>query len=179
MDARRGRAVGSIGTRERSRRDGDDEMGFTEKMRESLGAEGARIEVTPPSGATAPGERAIARVTIVGGTRPAHVEALVVKIVEADRHWVSADGETVAEDDAQALPDRRHLTAGWTRNPMGERRVVVGTDIEPGGRHEVEVEIEVPQGCKPTSVACSHTLNVQADIRGQIDPTGNARIVVG
>lgn len=154
-------------------------MGFTDKMRESLGAEGARIEVTPPSQTTAPGERAVAKIAIVGGTRAAHVQALVARIVEADRHWVSADGDVVTEEAAQALPDRRHLTAGWTRTTMVERRVDVGADIEPGGRHEIELEIEVPSRCKPTSVARSHTLNVQADIRGQIDPTGNARFIVG
>jgi sporulation-control protein spo0M len=154
-------------------------MGFTDKMRESLGAEGARIEVTPPAEATAAGQRAKAKVVIVGGTRAAHVEALVVRVVEADRHWVAQDGSTLGEEDAQALADRRHLTAGWTRNPKGEHRIQVGADVEPGGRHEIEVDIEVPSDCKPTSVACSHTLNVQADIRGQIDPTGNARFTVG
>lgn len=153
-------------------------MGFTDKMRESLGAEGARIEVTPPSQATPPGERVVAEIAIVGGTRAAHVEALVVKIVEADRHWVTGDGATVSEAEAQALDDRRHLTAGWTRTTIGERRVDVGLEVAPGARLEIEVEIDVPASSKPSSVSCSHTLNVQADIRGQIDPTGNARLTV-
>jgi hypothetical protein len=154
-------------------------MGFTDKMRESLGAEGARLEVTSPTTPTPPGERALAKIVIVGGTRPAHVEALVVRLVEADRHWVGQDGATVSEEDAQAQDDRRHLTADWTRTTVDERRIGIGADVEAGGRHEVEVEIDVPARCKPTSVACSHTLNVQADIRGQIDPTGNARFLVG
>lgn len=153
-------------------------MGFSEKMRESLGAEGARIEVVPPSRPVAPGGRARATVAIVGGTRPAQVDALIVRIVEADRHWVTRDGERVEEERAAALDDRRHLTAGWDRYTAAERRIALGRTIEPGERHEVEVELDVPVEVKPTSVCCSHTLNVQADIKGQIDPAGNARLVI-
>lgn len=153
-------------------------MGFTEKMRESLGAEGARIEVKAPADAVAPGASGAARIAIIGGTRPAQIDALVVRIVEADRHWVDADGNTVDESDAQALDDRRHLTAGWTRHTVAEHRVAVNASVEPGGRHEVDVEVDVPSGSKPTSPSCSHTINVQAEIKGQIDPTGNARFTV-
>jgi sporulation-control protein spo0M len=154
-------------------------MGFSDKMRDSLGVEGTRLEVAAPKDPVAPGAIGQAQVTIVGGSKPAHVEALVVRIVEADRHWVDGDGGRVSEADAAELEDRRHLTAAWTRNNTAEYRHDVGVTIEPGQRHEVEVAFEVPSACGATSVARSHTLNVQADIKGQIDPTGNARFIVG
>lgn len=153
-------------------------MGFSEKMRESLGAEGARVQVKAPEGAVARGEVATASITITGGTRPATVEALIVRIVEADRHWVrDEDGARVSEEEAQARPDRKGLTAGWERSPVVVQRVEVGKEIEAGGEHSLTVEVTVPW-CKATSPCCSHTLNVQADVKGQIDPAGNARITV-
>lgn len=154
-------------------------MSFSEKMRESLGAEGVRLEIKPPNGTLAAGGTLGATVTMLGGTKPARVDALVVRIVEADRHWLSDTGSRVVEDDAQALDDRRHLTAGWERRTVGERRIAVGRDIAEGGQDSIEIEVDIPADCKATSVSCAHTLNVQADIKGQIDPTSNARIVVG
>ncbi|MCX4242856.1 sporulation protein [Paraliomyxa miuraensis] len=153
-------------------------MGFSEKMRESLGAEGARVHVKAPEGAVERGQTATASITIVGGTRPATVDTLVVRIVEADRHWIrDEDGARVSEQDAQAMGDRKGLTAGWDRHPVVEQRVELARAIEPGAEHELTVDIEVPQ-CQATSPYCSHTLNVRADIKGQIDPAGNARIAI-
>ncbi len=155
-------------------------MGFSEKMRESLGAEGARVHVKLPEGPVAPGQTASAEVKIVGGTRDATVDALIVRIVEADRHWTrDEDGTRVTEADAQALSDRKGLTAGWTRNPVVEQRVEVGHTILASQEHALTVELPVPEHCKPTTSSCSHTFNVQADIKGQIDPAGNARITIG
>lgn len=153
-------------------------MGFSEKMRESLGAEGARVQVKATAGAVVRGEIATASITITGGTRPATVDALIVRIVEADRHWVrSEDGARVSEEEAHALDDRRGLTASWDRHPVVVQRVELGKDVEPGSEHSLTVDVTVPW-CKATSPCCSHTLNVQADIKGQIDPTGNARVTV-
>jgi hypothetical protein len=153
-------------------------MGFSEKMRESLGAEGARVLVKAPEGAVARGEIATASITITGGTRPATVDALIVRIVEADRHWVrNDDGGRVSEDEAQALSDRKGLTAAWDRQAVAVQRVELGKDVEPGSEHALTIEVTVP-ACKATSPCCSHTLNVQADIKGQIDPAGNARITI-
>jgi sporulation-control protein spo0M len=154
-------------------------MGFSEKMRESLGAEGARVQVKAPAGAVARGETATAEITITGGTRPATVEAIIVRIIEADRHWVrNDDGARVSEEEAQALADRKGLTAAWDRQPVVVQRMEIGKDVEPGGEHTLTVDVTVPWGCKATSSSCSHTLNVQADIQGQIDPAGNARITL-
>jgi len=153
-------------------------MGFSEKMRESLGAEGARVQVKAPEGDVVRGQTATAAITIVGGTRPATVDALIVRIVEADRHWIrEEDGTRLREDEAQALGDRQGLRAGWDRRPVLERRVELQQAIEPGSEHALTVDLEVPD-CQPTSPCCSHTLNVRADIKGQIDPAGNARIDV-
>jgi hypothetical protein len=154
-------------------------MSFSEKMRDSLGAEGVRLEIKPPTGTLVAGNTVTATVTMVGGTKPARVDALVVRIVEADRHWLADGGARIGEEEAQGLSDRRHLTAGWDRRTVGERRIGVGRDVAEGGQDSVDVEIEIPAECKATSVSCAHTLNVQADIKGQIDPSSNARIVVG
>jgi sporulation-control protein spo0M len=154
-------------------------MGFSEKMRESLGAEGARVQVKAPASAIARGETATAAITITGGTRPATVEALIVRIIEADRHWVrSDDGARVTEDEAQALADRTGLRAAWDRHPVVVQRIELAQPVEPGHEHALTVDVTVPWGCKATSPCCSHTLNVQADIKGQIDPAGNVRITV-
>jgi sporulation-control protein spo0M len=153
-------------------------MGFSEKMRESLGAEGARVQVKVPEGTIARGEVATAAITITGGTRPATVDALIVRVVEADRHWIrDEDGARVSEEQAQGLGDRKGLTAGWDRHTVAVHRVELGTAIEPGSEHSLTVELTVPW-CQATSPCCSHTLNVQADIKGQIDPAGNARITL-
>lgn len=153
-------------------------MSFTDKMRESLGAEGARIEVTPPSAATPAGADASIGVTIAGGTREATVDALIVRLVQADRHWVDADGNQIAEADAPPREDRKGLTAGWDRETIAEVRVDVGETVAAGASHAIDVALTIPASAKPTTAACSHTVNVQADIKGQIDPTGNARIDV-
>ncbi|MEM9455930.1 MAG: sporulation protein [Myxococcota bacterium] len=152
-------------------------MGFSEKMRESLGAEGACVQVKAPTGMVPRGQTTTAAVTITGGTREAVVDALIVRVVEADRHWVhDDDGTRVSEQDAQARRDRTGLTAGWDRQAIMEERVELNRTIEPGSEHALDIEIAVPGHCKATSPCCSHTLNVRADIKGQIDPAGNARI---
>lgn len=154
-------------------------MGFSEKMRESLGAEGARVQVKAPQSAVTRGETTAAAVTITGGTRPATVDALIVRIVEADRHWIrDADGQRLSEEDVQSLADRKGLTASWDRHVVVEQRIALERPIEPSSEHALSVDVSIPW-CKPTSPFCSHTLNVQADIKGQIDPTGNARILLG
>ena len=153
-------------------------MGFSEKMRESLGAEGARVQVKAPEGAVERGHTATASITIVGGTRPATIDALMVRIVEADRHWVrNEDGARLSEQEVRAMGHRNGLTAAWDRHPVVEQRVELARAIDPGSEHELTIDVEVPK-CQATSPCCSHTLNVQADIKGQIDPAGNARITL-
>lgn len=154
-------------------------MSFSEKMRESLGAEGVRLEIALPDASLQAGGPVQTQVTMIGGTKSARVEALVVRVIEADRHWRSEDGERVDEADALALEDRRHLTAGWDRQTLGEHRLDVDREIEPGAREQIEVTFDIPEGCRATTISCAHTLNIQADIKGQIDPTQNARIVLG
>jgi hypothetical protein len=151
-------------------------MGFSEKMRESLGAEGARLELHAIADAMAIGSTNAVRLVIVGGTRPAHVHAVVMRVIEADRHWVTDDGARMAEEHVRALDDRRGLTAAWERRTASTRRVEVDRSVEPGEQLELTLEPEVPTDCSPSSVSCSHMLNVQADIRGQIDPTANMRL---
>lgn len=154
-------------------------MGFSEKMRESLGAEGARVQVQAPDAPVARGETTTVAVNIVGGTRDATIDALIVRVVEADRHWTrNDDGQRVSEEEAQGLDDRRSLTAGWDRRPVSEHRVEVGHTVLANDQHSLSIDVTVPAECKPTAPYCSHTLNVQADIKGQIDPTGNVRVTV-
>ncbi len=153
-------------------------MSFSEKMRDSLGAEGLRLEVSSPEEPIGLGTTLHATVNMVGGTKPALVDALVLRLVEADRHWLADDGGHVSEQDALALEDRRHLTAGWRRHTLLEERVELAREVEVGVHETVEVQISVPSECGLSGVSRAHTLNVQADIRGQIDPTGNARVVL-
>lgn len=153
-------------------------MVFSEKMRDSLGAEGAKIEVVAQGAAVVPGDVAAVTVVIVGGSKPAAVDALVVRLVEAARHWVDADGKTHAEESV-AADDRSGLTAGWTRTTVAELRVDVGVTVDPGARHSVDVSLTVPEAARASTPACTHTISVQADIKGQIDPTGLARLSVG
>lgn len=153
-------------------------MAFTDKMRESLGAEGARLEITGPSDPVTPGSTTTATVVITGGTKPAHIDALTVKVVESRRHWTTDAGEVVAEQDATEA-QRSQLTPGWERLALSERRVELGTHVDPGGREEVEVQVEVPTECAADTLAINHNIFVQADIKGQIDPTTITRLPVG
>ena len=152
-------------------------MGFSEKMRDSLGAEGARLEVQPPTGAIEPGDTVAISVVIIGGSKPAAVDALVVRLLESHRHWIDGTGATVSE--AQSQTTDAELVPNWTKTALGEQRISVGTTVEPGQRHEIEVALAIPDGTQPSSPACTHTVLVQADIKGQIDPTGQARITIG
>jgi len=153
-------------------------MSFSEKMRESLGATGVRLRVTPSSDSLTPGATLTARVELEGGTSAAHVEALVLRLIEADRHWTADDGGRFEESEAARLENRDQLTAGWDRRAVVESRMSVDSDVEASSATSVEIEVSIPLECKPTSTSCAHTLNVQADIRGQIDPTANARVVL-
>jgi sporulation-control protein spo0M len=153
-------------------------MGFSEKMRESLGAEGARLELHSMTGPLPVDGTGTVQLVIVGGTRPAHVHAVVMRVIEADRHWVTDDGARMAEEHVRSLADRRGLTAAWDRNTMSSRRIELDREVEPGQRIELELELTIPSECRASSVSCSHTLNVQADIRGQIDPTANMRLTI-
>lgn len=119
-----------------------------------------------------------AQVELEGGTSAAHVEALVLRLIEADRHWTAEDGGRFEEAEAAALENRDQLTAGWDRRAVTETRMSVDTDVEASSATTVEIELPIPPECRPTSTSCAHTLNVQADIRGQIDPTANARVVL-
>lgn len=154
-------------------------MSFSDKMRASLGAEGARLEITPPADGVTPGGSEPAMVKIMGGTNPAQVDALIVRLIGADRHWVDDAGAEISEADAMARDDRKGLTAGWTRVTVHEARIDVGVTVDAGAEHVVDVSAVVPEGARPSSPSYNYTLNVQADIKGQIDPTGNARVRVG
>jgi sporulation-control protein spo0M len=152
-------------------------MGFSEKMRDSLGAEGARLDVRTPADAITAGGSARVSVVIVGGSKPAAVDALVVRLFEACRHWIDATGATLTEDEAQGKTDAG-LVPNWTKTMLAEQRLDVGTTVEPGQRHEVEIVLAVPESTSASSPACTHTVLAQADIKGQIDPTGQARLSV-
>jgi sporulation-control protein spo0M len=66
----------------------------------------------------------------------------------------------------------------WTRRAVAQTRVAVGRSVDPGGDHELAVEVAVPADCARSSESVAITVNVQADIKGQIDPTGNCRLTV-
>lgn len=153
-------------------------MSFSEKMRDSLGAEGAKVEVSTPGDPITAGSMAEATVTIHGGTQPAQIDALIMRVIEARRHWVESGGGTLSEEQAQQLPDRGHLMPAWTRETVSETVVEVAQVVESGDHHAVQVQLPIPEQCGRTSESIAITVNAQADIKGQIDPTGNGRLTV-
>ena len=154
-------------------------MGFSDKMRESLGAEGARVQVETSEDSMSPGSRAEAKVTIHGGTAPARIDLLRVRLIEARRHWTERDGSRVEEADAARLEDRGHLMPAWTQATVFEQSVEVGSEVGPGDTTVVDIALDLPENLAKSSPAYVVTLNAQADIKGQIDPTGNASLTIG
>jgi sporulation-control protein spo0M len=157
-------------------------MGFSDKMRETLGSEGARVQFVEDgegwAAKVAPGGTAEAKLTIVGGTKTARVEGVVVRVIVRHRHWSDNHGMTLTEDQARELDSRAHLMPAWSRDLIEQVRVDVDADVDPGSERDVLVEVPVPAHCDPTSPACTITLHAQADIRGQIDPTATGKLLV-
>lgn len=137
-----------------------------------------RVRVTPSDDALGPGGTLTARVELDGGNQAAHIEGLMLRLIEADRHWTDDDGGRVEESEAAELDNRDHLTAGWERRAVAELRVNVDEDLDASARRSLDVALDIPMDCRPSSVSCAHALNVQVDIKGQIDPTANARLVL-
>jgi sporulation-control protein spo0M len=153
-------------------------MGFSDRMRESLGVNGARVGVDAGDGSVRPGANAEATVVITGGAQPAQIDALILRVIEAKRTWKDGDN-TLTEGQAMARRDRSGLNPAWSRRVVQETRVEVDTEVAPDAREEIAVAIEIPSNCHRTEPSCVVTLNAQADIKGQIDPTGTAILTVG
>lgn len=157
-------------------------MGFSDKMRETLGSEGARLQIIPDdegwSGRVAPGEAAEAKIRLVGGTKPARVEGLILRVLVRHRQWSDGQGMALTEDQAGELDSRAHLLPEWSRELIGQTRVEVQDELEPGSEREFTVQLPIPEHCDRTSHACTITVHVQADIREQIDPTATGKLLV-
>jgi sporulation-control protein spo0M len=157
-------------------------MGFSDKMRETLGSVGARLTVLADDEGWAarvqPGESATTKIRIVGGTVPARVEALVMRVITRHRHWTDGRGMALTDAQAHELDDRRHLTPSWSRETIQETRIEVDREVDAGAEQIVEVTVAVPPHCDRTTPACTITLHAQADIRGQIDPTATGKLLV-
>jgi sporulation-control protein spo0M len=157
-------------------------MGFSDKMRETLGSEGASVKfVSDDEGWTAkvaPGQTAEAKLMIVGGTKTARVEGIELRVIVRHRHWADSQGMALTEDQARELENRSHLMPAWSHDLIGQTRVEVQEDIEPSAERELSVQVPVPEHCDTTNVACTITLHAQADIRGQIDPTATGKLYV-
>lgn len=157
-------------------------MGFSDKMRETLGSVGARLTVMADDEGWAarlqPGETTTAKIRIVGGTLPARVESLVMRVITRHRHWTDGRGFALTDAQARELEDRRHLTPSWSRETIHESRVEVDREVDAGAEEIVEITVAVPAHCDRTTSACTITLHAQADIRGQIDPTATGKLLV-
>lgn len=157
-------------------------MGFSDKMRETLGSEGAQLELlTDEHGWVAqasPGQSVDARVRLAGGTKTARVEGLILRLVVRHRHWSDGQGMSFNEDQAQELESRSHLMPAWSRDFIAQTRVELDAEIDAGSERELTVHVPVPEHCDRTTAACTVTLHVQADIRGQIDPTATGKLRV-
>ena len=157
-------------------------MGFSDKMRETLGSEGARVNfVEDDSGWAAhvnPGGAAEAKLQIVGGTKTARVEGVVLRVIVRHRNWSDNQGMTLTEAQALELDDRSHLMPAWSHDDLGQIRVDVEEEIDAGSERELSVSVPIPEHCDTTTNACTVTLHAQADIRGQIDPTATGKLLV-
>jgi sporulation-control protein spo0M len=159
-------------------------MGFSDKMRETLGSEGARLEFVHDDDGWAaratPGGTVEAKLRIAGGTKTARVEGVVLRVFVRHRHWADKQGMKLTEQQALELEldDRNHLMPAWSRELIGQTRVEVEQDIEAGAERELSVQVLVPEHCDATTRACTITLHAQADIRGQIDPTVTGKLFV-
>jgi sporulation-control protein spo0M len=153
-------------------------MSFSERMKESLGVEGARVEVAAPGDPIAAGGQAPLMISIVGGTQSAQIDNLMLRLIESRRHWRTPDGQVIAEEEAQAHPDRRQLMPTWSRRIVAEDTMQVGHLVEAGENHQLDIPLALPADCGATTPACVITVNAQADIKGQIDPTGTATLTI-
>jgi sporulation-control protein spo0M len=154
-------------------------MGLSENLREALGAEGVQLEVLLDAATVSAGGSLEGTIVARGGTREARLAALVLRVARADRQWTDLGGSPVAEADAVARVDRSGLVARWNRQVVAQDRVVVDVPLAPRGEHRVPFRIEIPSATPATTLACTYTLAVQADVPGQIDPTTNAHVRVG
>lgn len=153
-------------------------MSFSERMKESLGVEGARVEVAAPEQAIVAGETAPLQISIIGGTQPAQIDNLMLRLIESRRHWRTPEGQVISEDEAQARPDRRQLMPTWSRRIVVEDTLGVDQLVDAGGNHQLDIPLSLPLDCGTTNPACVVTVNAQADIKGQIDPTGTATLLI-
>ena len=153
-------------------------MSFSERMKESLGVEGARVEVAAPEHAIEAGASAPLKISIVGGTQPAQIDNLMLRLIESRRHWRTPEGHVITEDEAQTRPDRRQLMPTWSRRTVAENTLPVDELVQAGGNHQLDIPLLLPADCGATTCACVVTVNAQADIKGQIDPTGTATLEI-
>ena len=158
-------------------------MGFSDKMRETLGSEGARVKFVEDDDGWAarvsPGGTAETKLGVVGGTKTARVEGIVLSVIVRHRHWADNQGMTLTEAQAGELDDRSHLMPAWSREVIEQVRVTVEQDIEAGAETELALTVNVPEHCDTTTDGCTITILAQADIRGQIDPTATGKLCVG
>lgn len=157
-------------------------MGFSDKMRETLGSEGARVEVLNDdegwAARVSPGGSAEAKIKIIGGTKVARVEAVVLQVFVRHRNWSDGQGMNFTEQQALELEEPGRLMPSWSRELLGQMRIEVGEEIDQDGERELSVELPLPEHCDRTGSACTITLHAQADIRGQIDPTATGKLLV-
>lgn len=147
-------------------------------MKDSLGGDGAKVLVQTNNAMVGRGSALEVNVVVEGGNKPATVDALIMRVLEARRHWVDTDGNIVQDSDASEASQRGPLVPEWTQQVLKEHIVEVGQEVSPGNSAYLPVMIEIPDQCGPTGDACKVTINAQADIKQQIDPSGNGRIVV-
>jgi len=153
-------------------------MGFSETMRDRLGAEGSQVDVLTPEDTIPSGAHAEATVRIHSGVKTIKIDALILRLIEARRHWTDSQGNALLEEECQHLPDRGHLTPVWTRRTVAQTQISVEQTIEAERSFDFPVELPVPESCETSSAACVMLFHAQADIKGQIDPTGTGKIKI-
>ncbi|MEE9383658.1 MAG: sporulation protein [Nannocystaceae bacterium] len=153
-------------------------MAFSESMQKSLGDGGTRLDIRLAQPRAARRDACAGSVSLLVGTRAATLQALLLRVLSASRHWTDEENQTISEAEARTMPHRRHLSPTWIHETISEVRVDLGRTIEPGEMADIEVSFVIPERCPLSGPANVIRVHVQAVMEGQIDPTDGAILTV-
>jgi hypothetical protein len=106
----------------------------------------------------------------------AQIEALRVRRVRTGRTRETIHGPRIVEADAAALEHRDRLAPAWTRTTVSELRVEAGRIVPSGDTERISIGFLVPPGSLSSGSSRIDSLQVWAEVKGQIDPSGSVRV---
>ncbi|TPV95784.1 MAG: hypothetical protein B7733_08160 [Myxococcales bacterium FL481] len=153
-------------------------MTFSESMQACLRGSGVRVEVEPQAPRATRGATCPATIRVSGGTDEALLRSVVLRLLVATRQWTEPDGQPVEASRFTTRASRRHLSPVWTRTTVAEARVEVHERVAAGASTVVDAEVPVPEACPVTGPGTVLSVNAQAVVEGQIDPTASAAVTI-